>query len=532
MVTRRLRDFRRALLVLAALALAGVVLAGCGGSDKSAASAGAAGTDGRAALAYPASTVAFADANIDQSSDAWKRLLALGAKFPSWPKLVSEFNASANRATDGGPTLAQVRSWLGSEAAVGVLDVPTDGTDPQVLGFAEVLDRSGLEGALKKEKDVKAAGTHGGFDLFQGSAGSGGSPAVVAVSDDTALVSNTQAVVEAAIDRLASSSDRLADSSAFKDTLATLPSDNIVVGYAPGSTLQKLVTLSQNSGPEATRGTLPQAQVNQISAKLAGIRSLGFSLNATDTGLRLRGTTLLNGDDKDVPQPFSPDLLQRVPGNSWFASTFGGLDTNIRQAADQALNSNQGAQKQVSQVEAMLGVKLDDLYALLSGDQALYAGPGAPLSAGLILHPADAARGATTLRALTKLLATQGIAVTNTADGQQAAIQGFVVHWRAVDDVIGIGSDAAVGDAAKDSIVDSDKYKRVLTEDGVDGGAKTLGLAYVDVPSLVNLAAAFGSFNSAGDKETLDNLRHIGGVLFWTGRDGDTVTSDVFVEST
>ena len=106
------------------------------------------------------------------------------------------------------------------------------------------------------------------------------------------------------------------------------------------------------------------------------------------------------------------------------------------------------------------------------------------------------------------------------------------MHWRAVDDVIGIGTDEAVGDVVKDSIVDSDKFKRVLSEDGVDAGSKTLGLAYIDVPSLVNLAGAFGSFDSASDKETLDNLRHIGGVLFWSGRDGDTVTSDVFVEST
>jgi hypothetical protein len=57
-------------------------------------------------------------------------------------------------------------------------------------------------------------------------------------------------------------------------------------------------------------------------------------------------------------------------------------------------------------------------------------------------------------------------------------------------------------------------------------------MAYIDVPSLVNLATAFGQFNSANGKETVANLRHIGGVLFWTGRNGDTVTSDVFVEST
>ena len=57
----------------------------------------------------------------------------------------------------------------------------------------------------------------------------------------------------------------------------------------------------------------------------------------------------------------------------------------------QGLKTNPSAQKHVTQVETLLGVKLDDLYGLLSGDQAIYAGPGAPLSAGLILHPADAA---------------------------------------------------------------------------------------------------------------------------------------------
>src|SRR5450432_3790686 len=118
MTTRRVSNLGRPLAALAALALVGIVLAGCGGSSKASAVAGAAGTDGRAAQAFPASTVAFADANIDENSDAWKRLLALGARFPSWPKLVTKFNKSANEATDGGPTLTQVRSWLGTEVAV------------------------------------------------------------------------------------------------------------------------------------------------------------------------------------------------------------------------------------------------------------------------------------------------------------------------------------------------------------------------------------------------------------------------------
>jgi hypothetical protein len=150
----------------------------------------------------------------------------------------------------------------------------------------------------------------------------------------------------------------------------------------------------------------------------------------------------------------------------------------------------------------------------------------------VILHPQDATAGAATLRALTKLLAGRGIKLTDTADGQQAAIRGFVVRWRAVDDVLGIGTDEAVGDVAKDSIVDSEKFKRVLAEDGVDVGSKTLGIAYIDVPGLVNLAGAFGALGGGNGNEVLDNLRHVGGVLFWAGRDGDTVTSDLFVEST
>jgi hypothetical protein len=526
MTNRRLPGLARLLPLCAAVALVGLVLAGCGGSDKAGA-AGAAGTEGRAAQAFPASTAVFFDANIDESSTAWKQLIALGVRFPSWPKLVTKFNAAANDATDDGPTLAQLRSWLGSELAFGVLDVPTGGADPKVLGFADVRDRAQLEAALKKDKDTRVLGKHGDFDLFGSD-----DETVIAISADTALVSNDRSVAQAAIDRLGGTGDRLADLSTFKDTLAALATDNIVVGYAPGSVLQQLVTLGRKNDPTASTKNVPQAQFDQLSEILAGVRSVGFSIGAAEKGLRMRGTSLLESDAKGTTAPYEPTLLSRVPAASWFAASFGDIGTSAKTAADGALSANPDAQKQVAQVEALLGIKLDDVYALLSGEHALYAGPGAPLSAGMILHPADVERGAATLRALTKLLTQQGIKFQDTADGQSAAIQGFAAHWRSVDGVLAIGTDEAVGNAAKDSIVDSEKFKRVLAEDGVEADAKTLGLAYVDVPSLINLASAFGSFDDADSKEALDNLKHVGGLLFWTGRDGDTVTSDLFVEST
>ena len=528
MTPLRLTLQRRLLPGFTALALVGLVLAGCGGSSKAGGAAGAAGTDGRAAQAFPATTAAFVDANIDDQSAAWKRLLALGARFPSFPKLVAAFDRSANEATGNGPTLSQVRSWLGSEVAVGVLDVPAAGTTPEFLGFAEVRDRAGLEASLAKQKDTTSLGTHGAYDLFRSTTDS----AVIAISADTALIGSTQAIVVAAIERLAGSGDKLADTSDFKDTLATLPSDNIAVAYAPGAVLQKLVALAQQQDPTKNAQSITSAQMSKISAQLAGIRSLGFSLDATDNGLRTRTTALLNGSATSIPDAYKADLLAKVPASSWFAASFGNLGANAKSASDQATAGNPSAREQVARVEALLGIKLDDIFALFAGENALYGGPGAPVSAGLLMRPADAAKGADTLRAVTRALATQGIAFENTADGQSALVKGFAVRWRAVGGDLAIGTDAAVGDAVKDSIVDSEKFKRVLAEDGVAADAKTLGLAYIDVPSLIGIATAFGAFNDASNKEALDNLKHVGGVLFWTGRDGNTVTSDLFVEGT
>ena len=149
------------------------------------------------------------------------------------------------------------------------------------------------------------------------------------------------------------------------------------------------------------------------------------------------------------------------------------------------------------------------------------------------MHPADAAKGADTLRALTRALATQGIKFDDTADGQSALIQGFAARWR------------AVGDDPRDRHRRGGRRRR----QGLDRrqrevqararrGRRRRRLQDAR-PRLHRRAqpdqrrdARSARFNDASNKEALDNLKHVGGVLFWTGRDGDTVTSDLFVEST
>ena len=237
---------------------------------------------------------------------------------------------------------------------------------------------------------MKAAGTHGGFDVFTDSKGSA---SAIAISDDTALVSNSQAAVTAAIDRLAASSDRLSDSADYKDTLATLPSDNIVVGYAPGSTLQKLVALlaATRARSRARCGAAGAARPDLVEARrhpqprLLGQRDRRGPAHPRHDAAQRQGHRPARAVHARPARP----RARRIPGSRPRSAT---STQSIKQAADQALGTNPDAQKQVSQVEALLGIKLDDLYALLSGDQAIYAGPGAPVSAGLILHPTDASK--------------------------------------------------------------------------------------------------------------------------------------------
>src|SRR3954453_18064915 len=94
---RRDRRIPRALAPLLVVMLAILLAAGGGGaSDSGSGGTGAAGTDGKAAEAMPATSLGFVDANIDRSSDAWKKLESLGSRFPGW----TDFTAQIEKELD------------------------------------------------------------------------------------------------------------------------------------------------------------------------------------------------------------------------------------------------------------------------------------------------------------------------------------------------------------------------------------------------------------------------------------------------
>ena len=295
-----------------------------------------------------------------------------------------------------------------------------------------------------------------------------------------------------------------------------------------GSTLQKDRHARAESRTEgdARSGAAAGRNEDQISSRLAGIRSLGFSLDATDKGLRTRATTLLNGKGADLPEPFSPDLLSRVPANSWFAASFGNLGTTSAGGRSGARQQPGRPSSRWPRSRRPSASSWTTSTACSRAIRPSTPGPARRSSAGLLLHPSDPSKGATTLRALTKLLASQGINFTDTADGRQATVQGFAVRWRSVGDVLAIGSDPAVGDVAKDSIVDSDSTSACSARTASTSGAETLGsptstyraprqprqrVRLLQQPERTRRPSTICATSAE--------------VLSATGRDGDTVTS-------
>src|SRR3954453_7966110 len=117
---RRDRRIPRALAPLLVVMLAILLAAGGGGaSDSGSGGTGAAGTDGKAAEAMPATALGFVDANIDQSSDAWKQLEALGSRFPGWGDFTSQVRTQLNSSSSnakGFSFATDIEPWLGGEA--------------------------------------------------------------------------------------------------------------------------------------------------------------------------------------------------------------------------------------------------------------------------------------------------------------------------------------------------------------------------------------------------------------------------------
>jgi hypothetical protein len=533
---------RRSLLrpgAFAALAACGVIAVGCGGSSGGGA-AGAAGTDGLGAKATPASSIAFFDVNIDRGSAGWQQMLALGARFPSWPKLITQLNTSLNQVGSDGSSFARdVEPWLGGEASIAVTGVTVGGNagggSAQFVAYVQSTDDTKLEASLTRGGETVKGAAYAGYDTFTSKDGK----TFAAVHDGALLVSNSETALHQAIDVRGGTGDALADSTTYKDALAALPADNNAIGYVDGAqlaTLSQLAT-SQASGAGVQAGGVSPQALNQFSSQLKGVRALAFAATPEDQGVRFRMAELLASDApatlKDVKE-FTPTLESSVSADSYAYVGFQDLGPTLEQALTSLGSSQAQLQQTFSALQTQTGISLDsDLVPLLSGEQAITVGPGLPVSAALLLKPADSAAGEVTLRKITAALAKQGVAqFTDANGGQTTQAGGLPIGWRKAGDLLAVSNDPKAGDPVSSSLADDASWTDFKKAIGVPDSVT--GILYVNVGRLLGLAKSFTSSSSTGasEQEALDNAAHVGRVVAWGAKDGDTLTADLFVEIT
>ncbi len=523
----------RPIAAAATCALA-LVVAACGGTTTAAAP-GAAGTDGKGADAFPASTLFFVDANADVESSAWQKVRALGAKFPGYPKIEAKIAAAMSESGEDGFSFAQdIQPWLGDEAAFGVLAITLSGgkPKPQFVAYLASKDDAKAIAAITKKGETTKSGDYKGYGEYTGK----DDDVVTAVGKGAVLIASDTTSLHASIDaREGDDAAQLSGNPLYGEAVATLPEDNVLVGYADGAKIAQLVGTAIEAGTAGAAGAkLPTAQVDQALSQLEAIRAIAFSAGADDGGFRMRASTLL--DEAKAKQLGTMEaaelkLLDHAPADALvFAGTPG-----AGEALDKAITDATAANPEVAQgiagIEAMTGLSVqNDIVPLLSGEVGAYVSGGAPAKGAVLLLPKDATAAAASLTKITAAISKQGGAEAPTfapapsGTGQVAKVDGHVVSWAQDGDLIALGFDTG-GVAPGGGLADSDAFRSV--SDAAKLPDKVGALLYADIPGLVNLAQRTGGEQVPAD--ALANIQALGGMLAWSTQDDGVAKGDLYV---
>jgi hypothetical protein len=303
---------------VAVFVVVAVLAAGCGGSKTG---VGAGSTPSGAAVA-PSSALAFASVNTDESSAAWKNADALLQKFPIREKLLAQIQKAL-----ADNNLGDARGLLGPELDVVVLD---GAGSPQVVALTQPTDTQKFDALLDRQSP----------------------PAMHAEVDGWTIFSDKQAALTGFTS--AQSKGKLADVDSFKQATDQLPADANAIAYVNGAAA---VTALKTAMPQT--GSVPSFDFEW----------LGASLTARPDSVKLYGAVK---SKQSVVTTFTPSLLSRVPSGALVVLSFKGSD-QLRQQ----LRDNPAVQGQLGLVQQSLGVSVDQLYALISGEGVIYVRAGA-----------------------------------------------------------------------------------------------------------------------------------------------------------
>jgi hypothetical protein len=474
----------RRLLPLLALA---ALLAGCGSASKTGSTGGSIPAGASVVRAGP---VAFVSIDSDTASSQWRQLDELAQKFPGRDEAISKLK---HQLTEQGVDYdTDVRPALGPELDVAVVSAGNE-SSTKAVALTKPDDPAKLKALVAKLNAKDSSGDR----------------AVYREVDGWYAVSDSQASISQALE----GSAPLADDADFKEAMDKLPGDALAKVYLDGRRLNALVPRSSSSGTEALG--------------LDTLRYVAASASAEDDGVRIHGAT--SGGSFGSAE-FASALIGGVPGDAFALLDFDGQGTTDQLGK---LKSNPQAAKAIAHFEQEYGVTLEQVLALLSGEVAFYARPGAVIpELTLALDPKDQSAALATLDQLAKL---SGSPVEPGTQGghpvKTVTLGQFAIHYGSVDGKLlitsGVSGIADYGEG--DHLPDSEDFKQAQDAAGMPDSSG--GVIYLDLKDALPLLEGFaGLAGQSLPSSTTENLRPLRSFLAWTNASGETRTFDAFLE--
>jgi uncharacterized protein DUF3352 len=486
-------------LTAALLATLAVGLAGCGSGSATTSASGESGSK-----LVRSDALAFVAIDSDLGSSQWQQLDELSKKFPGRSKALAQLKQGL--AENGVDYEKDVKPALGPEVDVVLVSGPGPG-QTSAVGLTKPKDAAKFKALVAKlnahDQDPSAK------------------PAVYKEIDDGwYAVSESQAQIDAALK--GSSGAALSDDGTFKAALEKLPGEALVKAYVDGRQLNELIQAqSQKSATPFDPSTLGLDKLEFIAA----------STSAESDGIRARGVT--SGANVGGGE-FSSKLLDGVPGDALAFLNFRGTGTTDQL---KKLEANPTVIQALAQIQAVLGVSLDDILALLHNEVALYVRPGAGIpEVTLALETKDQTAALSTLDRLAARLAaaTNGQVQPGTQGGHDVKtvnLGQIAIHYGGLGDKVlittGVNGIADYGNGSK--LADSADFKQAKS--AAEMPDSTGGFFYLDlknsIPLLEGLAGLAGQTPPA---EVTENVRPLRSFLAWMEGSGSTRTFDAFLE--
>jgi hypothetical protein len=314
----------------AAAAAAAALLAGCGGHSGS-------GSLPEGAGKAPAETPAFVSLRTDPSSAQWKNAVALAGHFPG-------LRAQLAR-------LDKYKDAVGPELDVVWLDLANGGDD--LVALTKPRDLAQLKTLVQPDTATYSTLSEGW----------------IVIAANRALVDRFKHEAEG---------DKLDGDKAFKNGFGKLDAKSAVRAWAQGAAIQTALDRALVRGGAAPRITHEAGDLKAISAQA----------KAGSGGLAIDAYGLI--DPTPNAKTFAPSLQKAVPARPALYVASAGLGRPLRVLLRMVGDSDPNFDEQLSRVQSVLGVDLEqDVYPLLAGESALAIYPGARVPPVLFLQRVD-----------------------------------------------------------------------------------------------------------------------------------------------